>query len=79
MLLGIFWEKSFLSSFPKCTNAPSFLGRWSSNQGEDPKLSVLSALRACEGSPVSQACAGIEELRKQRVASGTEGERGKVL
>uniref|UniRef100_G1Q6S3 Uncharacterized protein n=1 Tax=Myotis lucifugus TaxID=59463 RepID=G1Q6S3_MYOLU len=31
----------------------------------------------CEGSPVSQACAGIEELRKQRVAVGTEGEREK--
>lgn len=54
-------------------------GDGSSNQGEDPELSVLSALRACEGSPVSQACAGIEELRKQRVAAGTEGEREKVL
>lgn len=45
-------------------------GDMPSNQDEDPKLSVLFALKACEGSPVSQARAGIEELREQRAAAG---------
>lgn len=56
-------------------------GDMPSNQGENPKLSVLFALKACEGSPVSQAWAGIEELREQRAAAGErrKKESGNVL
>lgn len=56
-------------------------GAMPSNQADDPKVSVLFALRACEGSPVRQAWAGIHELREQRAAAGErkKEESGNVL